>query len=383
MEKLYISEMSSFDEWKKLHQRQLPYILGISGSVFLLGIIIHLVSLGIESFRIYADEVVFYTDLLLLPLAAINGLFFTERFLRNSITSDRKMIIVKLLAVTLSVMLMSLLLESIYAAFGYQDDDYIFLGDYQMSAFMTNVVEYTFSTFFIALPIFIWKLRIKELSSKLKEREVEEERLMRLKTQAELQALQSRINPHFLFNAFNSIANLISIDPTAAEKMMVQLSELFRYSLNSQESNFIPLSEEIRIVEIYLEIEKVRFGENLNYEICVNENLKSTLIPRFLIQPLVENAVKYTMLKMKKVHIRLEVREFEGQLHMNVFDNGPAFPDPMKFGYGLQSTYDKLKLLYPDNHKVEFINAPEKQLKINFSSKSKYKQHVQNSDYRR
>lgn len=357
--------------WLKLHKKQLPIILGIAGFELLLNIIIH-ISLSMEVFHFEMVERIILTDLVMLPLAGMNSVFLVKRLAAKSIHSGWKMIALKIPAAVIGVMLMSTTLEHIYASFGFVDDDYMVLGELKISPLWTNVVEYSGLALIISLPIFIWQLRIEELSFRLKEKEMEQERLTQLKVKAELHALQSRINPHFLFNSFNSIASLISTDPEKAEKMTVQLSELFRYSLNSQESNFVTIKEELKIVETYLGIEKVRFAENLEFHIDVPEEIKSDLIPRFLIQPLVENAIKHATSKIKKGKISLKLSRGKTGLKMFLFDNGSAFPEPMVFGYGLQSTLDKLNLLYPEKHAIQFINQPKKHIYIRLEEIKKY-----------
>ena len=360
--------------WVKLHKRYLPPILIIAGVEFLISIIIHSVLFDQPLLEFQLVEWVVVTDLIMLPLAAVNGIFFVQQFLKRFHYTGWKMVLIKVFATIFSVMIVSYCLENIYSYYGFEDDDHIVLGENKLSPLMTNVVSNTFVALAIGLPIFIWQSRVDQLSVKLKEKEVEQERLKRLKTQAELHALQSRINPHFLFNSFNSIASLISIDPVKAETMMVQLSELFRYSLNSQESNFVPIKEELKIVKTYLEIEKIRFGENLDYQINSDPELSEQLIPRFLVQPLVENAIKHAISKIKQGELLLELKKEQASISLSLYDNGPSFPHSIVKGYGLKSTYDKLQLLYPERHSIELVNQPEKYIRIilyNESNESK------------
>ncbi|MES2827940.1 MAG: histidine kinase [Bacteroidota bacterium] len=176
----------------------------------------------------------------------------------------------------------------------------------------------------------------------------------------ELQALQSKINPHFLYNALNSIVSLIHEDPYKAEDMTMKLSKLFRYSINSMQENLHPLLEELEILKTYLDIEKVRFGNRMNFDIVVGDELGAIPVPRFLIQPLVENSIKHGLKnKVSDAQIKVDISIKDGQLAISVGDNGLPFPDNMQIGYGLQSTYDKLKLLYGENYQLQFINEPK------------------------
>lgn len=327
-------------------------------------IIYHLSTEDIELLEFSLSELVWLSDLMFLPLAAINAVFFGSLVLKDQSNVSWKNVFYKLFLAVAGVALISLCLELTYESLGYLDDDHINFGEYQMDPFWTNVVSYSFMAFFIALPIFIWKRRLDKVNFKLFEKEKEQEKLIQLKVQAELHALQSRINPHFLFNSFNSIASLISIDPKGAENMVVNLSELFRYSLNSQETHFVSIEEELNIVEIYLKIEKVRFGDNLIYELEVDRELYQEKIPRFLLQPLVENAIKHALSRIKKGKLKVEIKKNNELLEIGVYDNGHPFPEPKQLGYGLKSTYDKLNLLYPNGHSLEFVNGEEKKVYI-------------------
>ena len=354
--------------WFKVNKRYLPVILIIAALDLLIDLAAHLFFLGKSAWEFELVELIVFLDLLLLPLAAVNTIFFFQRVFAQTIRSGWKMILLKLSATFIGVTGFSILFETIYSRLGFVDDDFIILGELKLSPSASNVVEHTVIALVIGLPIFLLQLRMEELKYKLQEKELEQARLQKLKTQAELHALQSRINPHFLFNSFNSIASLISTNATKAEQMMVQLSELFRYSLNSQESNFVTVEEELKIVETYLDIEKVRFGDNLDYQIQVDPELMQQQIPRFLIQPLVENAVKHATSKVKQGELLLEIRVIDQQLIIRLHDNGPPFPEPLATGYGLKSTFDKLQLLYPNQHQIELINEPDKHISITLNS---------------
>lgn len=350
--------------WVQTHRRHLPVILGIAGFVLLTDLFLHLFISGETPFGFELVDLVILIDFIVLPLAAVNSVFFAQRlFLRRPARIGRK-IAISTPAAVLGVMMMSMFLEYIYAQWGFEDDDFLILGDYRASASATNVIEYSLAAFFISLPVFIWQSRVKNLNTRLREKEAEQQRLIQLKTQAELDALQARINPHFLFNSFNSIASLISTDPDKAEKMMVDLSELFRYSLNSEKSHFVTVEEELGIVKTYLSIEKIRFGENLEYDIRCSSDLYEEPIPRFLLQPLVENVVKHATSAIRGAIVSLELEQQDHELIIRLFDNGPAFPENITRGYGLQSTFDKLDLLYPGAYTVTFANNPRKHVFI-------------------
>lgn len=198
---------------------------------------------------------------------------------------------------------------------------------------------------------------------KLNEKELEVTRLMALKTKAELDALHSKVNPHFLYNALNSIADLAITDGKKARRMTIALADLFRYSINYSQNNFSSVNDEVNMTEVYLQIEKIRFEDQLNYSVSVDPEAGHFLVPRFILQPLVENAVKHGLKAtglMTEIHLSVQVSG--GKMEISVADNGPAFPDELTPGYGVKSVYDKMDLLFPGLYEIRFINQPEKQV---------------------
>ncbi len=208
--------------------------------------------------------------------------------------------------------------------------------------------------------------REQNRTQKITEQEYQLLQLKELKTKAELEALQAKINPHFLYNSLNSIASLVHINPDKAEEMVILLSKFFRYSTSVKSQYFHTVGEEIEMVRTYLEVEKVRFDERLSYAIeYAEEGLQQYLIPRFLLQPLVENAIKHGISKIAENGIiRLQIAK-EGQLLVIlIHDNGPRFPDHLTTSYGLQSTSDKLRMLCGEDARLDISNQPYKYIRI-------------------
>jgi two-component system LytT family sensor kinase len=213
--------------------------------------------------------------------------------------------------------------------------------------------------------IYFYRAQQATMAARLKEKELDLVKAKQLITQAELQTLQSKINPHFLYNALNSIASLIPQDAVKAEDMTIKLSRLFRYSINSPGENMATVTEEMEIVNTYLEIEKVRFGDRLSFITHIDEALNCVQIPRFLIQPLVENALKHGLNQLaNNGELEISISRYGENIAIIIADNGKPFPAELNMGYGLQSTYDKLTLLYDENYQVQILNSPKKQVKI-------------------
>lgn len=213
--------------------------------------------------------------------------------------------------------------------------------------------------------LFLYVLRQgRQLSRKITEQEFELLNMEKLKTQAELDALQAKINPHFLYNALNSIASLVHDDPDKAEEMTLLLSKLFRYSTGRDGTHTSSLADELDMVQTYLQVEHVRFGDRLQFGVSLaDESLNALKVPQFLLQPIVENAVKHGISKRAgQGRIDVKIYQQDDWVFLSVHDNGPAFPEEMGSGYGLRSISEKLRLLYGDDARVELQNEPYKQV---------------------
>ncbi len=200
------------------------------------------------------------------------------------------------------------------------------------------------------------------------ERELEISKLNEQKTKAELEALQAKVNPHFLYNTLNSIAELSLHQGAKARQMTIALAGLFRYTLNKKEETLIAVEDEVEMVENYLMIEKIRFEDKLEISMEVDEAAKRMMVPKFILQPLVENAVKHGLKKPdKKGIIRIVIKSNARRIDIAIYDNGAPFPEDIHVGYGLKSVMDKLNMLYPGEHTICFENKPLKQVNISMT----------------
>jgi signal transduction histidine kinase len=191
-----------------------------------------------------------------------------------------------------------------------------------------------------------------------------ERQLTELAATAQLAALRAQINPHFLFNSLNSIAQLIHTDPDKAEACVERLAEIFRYLLRRAAQEFVPLSEELQMAEAYLDIERARFGDRLRVETRVDPRSLGQPIPNLTLQPLVENAVKHGLsqkIGLGTIGIEAEVRD--GVLSLAVRDDGVGMPGSTlarvyDAGVGLRNLRDRLARLYGTAHVPEITSTP-------------------------
>lgn len=178
---------------------------------------------------------------------------------------------------------------------------------------------------------------------------------------AEIDSLMSRMNPHFLFNGLNAICSLISSDGKKAESMALGLANFYKYASNRENKIYTSLKEEMDLLQHYLAVEKMRFGNALQTSIDVDEHLSAYKIPYMILQPLAENAIKYGYnVESKSVHLTITIKEDKDNLNICVYDEGKAFDHTLQHGFGLHSLNRKLELLYDGNYKLQFINSPRK-----------------------
>jgi len=175
--------------------------------------------------------------------------------------------------------------------------------------------------------------------------------------EAQLKMLRYQLNPHFLFNTLNAISTLVLEQETElANRMVTRLSSFLRYSLDNDPMQKITLRQELAALQLYLDIEKVRFEDHLKLEVDVSEEAQDALIPSLLLQPLVENAIKYGIARSEEGgHLRIAAKVFAGDLLIQLSDDGPGVELvdgnlPSSNGVGLRNTRERLKELYGNLH---------------------------------
>jgi LytS/YehU family sensor histidine kinase len=196
--------------------------------------------------------------------------------------------------------------------------------------------------------------RAQTAEAKLHEKEVTEERALKLATEARLRSLESRVHPHFLFNTLNSISSLIVTNPDRAERMVGQLAVLLRASLDTSNQQLIPLEQELGMVESYVDIERVRFGDTLRELVDVPSDLRDAKVPPMSVQALVENAVKHGITPQgARGEVCITARARDGSVRIEVRDTGPGFDLAMiPAGHGLDSLVERLNALFGEKARI-------------------------------
>ena len=186
--------------------------------------------------------------------------------------------------------------------------------------------------------------------------------------EAQLRILQTHLQPHFLFNTLNAIAATVRSDPDAAERMIVLLGDLLRTALRHRDEQELSMREELAFLQMYVDIQKLRFGSRLGVEVSVAPQTLDARLPSFVLQPLVENAIRHGVASRPGPgRVRLDGRLSDGRLEIDVTDDGPG-PGPSatagvegdgeRTGLGLSNTRERLRLLYGDACECRLECAP-------------------------
>ena len=204
--------------------------------------------------------------------------------------------------------------------------------------------------------LFVALLAFQATNLELRQKERQLRRARAGERDAHMLALRYQLNPHFLFNTLNGISSLMIVGRTEeAEEMIDRLSSFLRSSLTADPRSLVRVDEEFEMLETYLDIEEVRFGERLVTAIDLPLELADALLPPFLLQPIVENAMKYAVAPASRpVDVSIEAEEQAGQLVLRVTDNGEGCAGvPSGTGIGLANVRQRLRLRYGDRASLE------------------------------
>jgi two-component system, LytTR family, sensor kinase len=183
---------------------------------------------------------------------------------------------------------------------------------------------------------------------------------------AKVYALKLQLHPHFLFNALNSLSQLMQEDPTAAEEMIGNLKSFLRMTIDQDDLQEVPFEKELAALQCYLAIENVRYQERLNVKMHIEPETLAVKVPNLFLQPIVENAIRHGVApRSKPGEIEIHAKRVNGMLEVSVQDNGPGIKQLKKHhssrssGLGLANTKERLMQLYGHAHRFELINVEQ------------------------
>ena len=216
---------------------------------------------------------------------------------------------------------------------------------------------------------FIVTVQLFDAYREARSRELQTAQLQAELAQAQLQALQSQIQPHFLFNALNTISSVIYEDVRLADTMIARLSEFLRHSLAAPAAQEVSLKEELTFLDLYLDIMRPRFEDRLQVHFAIDKESENALVPKLVLQPLVENSIKYAAdPQTGSVRITVTSSRQNGVVRLLVEDDGPGLSslaqERQNQGLGLSNTKRRLQHLYGDQQALSMENGREGGLRV-------------------
>jgi sensor histidine kinase YesM len=226
------------------------------------------------------------------------------------------------------------------------------------------------NSFYAFVYLFIWNMIyfIYHYIAKSRTQQLDTLRLQAMVKELELKTIKSHINPHFIFNALNSIRALIDENPSRARNAVTELSNILRSSMQSENMETVTLERELNIVKDYLALEHIRFEDRLQVEYDIDEDTLDQPIPPMMLQTLVENAIKHGISKHVDGGVVRIISDFKGNNHELIVRNTGKLNGGMnKEGFGLSSTANRLGLLFGDNARFEISDTPENMVEARVS----------------
>jgi two-component system, LytTR family, sensor kinase len=255
-------------------------------------------------------------------------------------------VVIGSLVTALIYLIIQLLVSFAYKNFKFDQDDLSLVP--LVSGWLSLSIIFLLWNVFYFTYFFIEKSRNEELKELQMQAKLNEFELNNLKTQ---------LNPHFIFNAMNSIRALIDENPPLARHAITQLSSILRTTLQMNKTRFVTMQEEVRLIREYLELEKIRFEERLQVEYEIDESISGNLVPPMMLQTLVENALKHGISKCKDGGtVRVVTLSTNGSVEVKIFNSGVFIPGSSRKGVGLSSTEQRLTILYGKEAKFDMYN---------------------------
>lgn len=205
----------------------------------------------------------------------------------------------------------------------------------------------------------VWTFLYVQLTSRRRREERDARQQLALR-EAELRALESQVNPHFLFNCLNSIRALVTIDPPRAQEMLTRLANVLRHSLRPDKEHTVPLAQEVEAVADYLALEAVRFEERLRVKMAIDRDVEQFPVPPMLLQTLVENAIKHGIAQVTdQGDLTVRAARENGAVRLEVVNTGQLRETSNGTRVGLKNARERLRLLYGDRASLQLSGAGE------------------------
>ncbi len=321
------------------------WIIQVAGLIWFLGCFLLLYYYGIDYNTALVDALVF-------ALGFLGGVFVLERIFSFYIPKGGNNFLLLILPIVISLLTV---LAHRYFLFWIFEDQIVYQ-DFLRDHFYLRWTFLAMAEILVAL--------IAIVASKLEQQQELQKREMmmnELSKEAELTELRQQLQPHFLFNSLNSINALVVSQPQKAREMVLQLSEFLRGTIRKDSHQWLELEEELNYLNLYLDIEKVRFGHRLTVDFSLSEDAKNLKLPQLLIQPLLENAIKYGLYgQTESVLIRFSALREQNYLHVSIsnpYDLETSAPKGT--GFGISSIERRLFLLFGRKDLIKTHQSPD------------------------
>ena len=254
------------------------------------------------------------------------------------------------------------LVASLFLSFAFFFIQYVFNALLFGTSAKLSLVDFLVAILNFSFVFFVWSVFYFSFHyiRNYRKAEIQQLKMQTSLKEAELNKLKSQLNPHFMFNAMNSIRALIDENPQKAKQAVTQLANILRQTLTLEKNKVISFDDEITLVKDYLALEKTRFEERLNYMLEIDEVSSQYKIPPMLLQTLVENAIKHGISKLTEggiVSITAKQQAEDKKLHIEICNSGTYIPDENpQSGYGIQNTKDRLKFVFADDASFSIVN---------------------------
>lgn len=290
--------------------------------------------------------------------------WYVVKFLPSSTTNFTNLMMSHIAGISLLVLITSFLSYNLLNKIFETERYLLFLNE-------TILWRSILSFFYLSMVVMIYYLL--QYRTTLHQKEQEEIELQNILKNAELEMLKFQLKPHFIFNSLNSISSLTITNPEKAQEMVIKLSAFLRSSLGKQETKMHSLEEEFQQMNLYLDIEKVRFGDRLCLQQSLDAECRQLQVPHLILQPIYENAIKFGVYEqLNEVSITTKCMMEGDDLMIEITNNFEKKDDPVKGkGIGLNNISKRLHLLYGRNNLIEVTNDDN-----NFTVKLKIPQHV-------